>query len=339
MNHLPRCVLRTLGSVPHLHTFLSAPSDECVILRNRVCAHCTPRPFSALELLHKPCPSPLSTGLANLDACLKGGFRLRTISEIVGSAGAGKTQFAMQLCVEAAKRGFGTVYIDTEKKLNLERLREIATFQCATNEQFSDGRNVFYNGSNPLNHHGGENICNHPDHVLNNITVHSPSSTKELLALIQSLEEEVLFRNEDALSHEMKFPVHLVIIDSIAAPSQREFSDFGSSAPQRSALLMDIAAHLKKLVDQLQLYGIVVNQVASSNLTTVRAALGNSWHHCLSTRILMEHHEPSDPVRRATLVKSNVAGYGTITYQVTVKGLEETTLKVPTQYKDRYLVR
>jgi RecA/RadA recombinase len=309
------------------------------MLRNRVCAYCTPQPFSALELLHKPHPSPLSTGMANLDGCLKGGFRLQTISEIVGSAGAGKTQFAMQLCVEAAKRGFGTVYIDTEKKLNLERLREIATFQCATDEPSSGGSNVFYKSSNPGKHHGGENDCKHPDHVLNNITVHTPSSTKELLSLIQSLEEEIVCRNEEALSHELKFPVHLVIIDSIAAPSQRDFGDFGSSAPQRSALLMEIAANLKRLVDQLQLYGIVVNQVASSNLTTVRAALGNSWHHCLSTRILMEHHERSDPVRRATLVKSNVAGNGTICYQVTVKGLEETALNETMRYKDRYFVR
>ncbi|EED94984.1 hypothetical protein THAPSDRAFT_261577 [Thalassiosira pseudonana CCMP1335] len=69
----------------------------------------------------------IPTGLPTLDSSLLGGFPLCSISELVGRAGVGKTHLAQQLCVLAAKSGFGgAVYIDTEKKLSLVRLRELA---------------------------------------------------------------------------------------------------------------------------------------------------------------------------------------------------------------------
>lgn len=258
-----------------------------------------------------------------LDTCLKGGFRLQTISEIVGSAGVGKTQFAMQLCVEAAKKGFGTIYIDTEKKLNLDRLREIATLRAtgarAAERQGDEG--FLYNVELPAQQL--RDGYKHQSDVLNNITVHKPSTTTELLLIARTIEEEILLRNEEALTSDSKFPVHLLIVDSIAAPLQRDFGGGGSLTAQRSAMLMEIASEFKKLADQLQLYVIVINQVASSNSTTVRAAMGNSWHHCLSSRIVLEHKIPSDPMRRATLVKSNVAGNASIYYQITMNGVED----------------
>ena len=66
------------------------------------------------------------TGLPVLDHALRGGLRVGTITELVGRAGTGKTQLAMQLCVMAARYSQGCIYIDTEKKLSLPRLREIA---------------------------------------------------------------------------------------------------------------------------------------------------------------------------------------------------------------------
>ncbi|KAI2511333.1 Pfam:KaiC [Fragilaria crotonensis] len=299
--------------------------EECVTLRYRICSLCTPQPVSVRTLLlrrpHQP--SPLSTGMPALDTCLKGGFRLQTISEIVGSAGVGKTQFAMQLCVEAAKKGFGTIYIDTEKKLNLDRLREIATLRAtgARADERQGDEGFLYNVELPAQQL--RDGYKHQSDVLNNITVHKPSTTTELLLIARTIEEEILLRNEEALTSDSKFPVHLLIVDSIAAPLQRDFGGGGSLTAQRSAMLMEIASEFKKLADQLQLYVIVINQVASSNSTTVRAAMGNSWHHCLSSRIVLEHKIPSDPMRRATLVKSNVAGNASIYYQITMKGVED----------------
>jgi RecA/RadA recombinase len=74
----------------------------------------------------------LPTGISSLDRHLRGGVRVGTITELVGKAGVGKTQLAMQLCVMAARYGQGCVYIDTEQKLSLDRMREIASKRAST---------------------------------------------------------------------------------------------------------------------------------------------------------------------------------------------------------------
>jgi RecA/RadA recombinase len=318
----------------HVYTPIATFSlEECVTFRHRICSLCTPQPVSVRALLlRRPHQmAPLSTGMPALDTCLKGGFRLQTISEIVGSAGVGKTQLAMQLCVEAAKKGFGTVYIDTEKKLNLDRLREIATLRAAGTraDELLGDEGFLYNVEPPAPQL--RDGYKHQSNVLNNITVHKPSTVIELLSIARTIEEEILLRNEEALTSDSKFPVHLLIVDSIAAPLQRDYGGGGSLAAQRSALLMEIASEFKRLADQLQLYVIVINQVASSNSTRVRAAMGNSWHHCLSTRIVLEHNNPSDPMRRALLVKSNVAGSASMYYQITMKGVKDFPVPVVNQ--------
>jgi RAD51-like protein 1 len=264
-----------------------------------------------------------------------------TISELVGKAGAGKTQLAMQLCVVAAMNSIGTIYIDTEKKLSLERLREIANARAQSKSTVQDTENE--DGAFLYHKDSGTNISHGTykpsGQVLNNITIHSPTSTNELLAVIQNLEEEILLRNDEALQQSNGvLPVQLLVVDSIAAPTRRDFG--ADSAPQRVALLVQIAQVLKRLADQFNLAVVVINQVGSTmdqNYSGVRAALGTSWHHCLSTRVLMELETPAgdgkldesflpDAVRRATIVKSNVAGNTSMNYQISLQGLVQTTL-------------
>jgi RAD51-like protein 1 len=303
-------------------------------LRARICQHCAPRAVSALTAL-KARQAILSTGMPHLDELLKGGFRVGTISELVGAAGAGKTQLAMQLCVMAARRGYGTTYIDTEKKLSLERLQEIAHTR-AYGEQEEEGGLGYCSGGMQAQQQELQDGYKNPNQVLQNITIHSPSSTNELLAVIQSLEEEILLRNEEAFESS-KFPVHLLIVDSIAAPTRRDFG--ADSAIQRVGLLMEVASVLKRLADQLQLAVVVINQVGAASKASgssdiyqeVQAALGHSWAHCLSTRVAMEQ-EASAAVgmcggagwRRATIVKSNVAANTSMYYTVANQGLLES---------------
>ena len=88
---------------------------ECIEFRKRVCQYCAPQPTTALSLLNETTanvdPSSwseanrmryLPTGLVPLDERLKGGFRVGTLTELVGQAGSGKTQMAMQAIVMAA---------------------------------------------------------------------------------------------------------------------------------------------------------------------------------------------------------------------------------------------
>ena len=366
----------------------------------------------------------LTSGVPALDTILKGGFRIGTITELVGRAGVGKTQLALQLCVLAARYELGTVYIDTEKKLSLLRLQEIAKERAtrrlhhpcsnasfvaaaaaATQQQqgqFSyacDNHDDLTDPSAPVpttgTTSGKEEIAPPHDNgpayktandVLENVTVHTPGSTNELLSVVGTLEEEILLRNQDAAeeysqplnNHREKtrrFPVKLIIIDSIAAPTRRDFGK--ESAPQCVSTLFQIAQSLKRLADQLQVAVVVINQVGlagdnttkhgndhliannsvGSDLVAVSAALGTSWHHCVSTRLLLEHER--DPhrlntildeahtksaehneqnvqrdrhaawkfnrghIRTATVLKSNAAGVSSMSYEVTGIGLSE----------------
>ena len=59
---------------------------------------------------------------------LRGGFACGNISELVGRAGVGKSQLALQLCIMAARYNHQTsIYIDTEQKLSIARLQEMAS--------------------------------------------------------------------------------------------------------------------------------------------------------------------------------------------------------------------
>ena len=269
----------------------------------------------------------LPTGLPTLDGRRGGeggsGLRLRSVTEVVGRAGAGKTQFALQLVLMAAKYNQGSMYIDTEKKLVLERLRDMATATAAAAAE------TRYNPSFlESNQDGGIALGNDhfsfktADTVLQNMTVKQPHSTEELVNVLEAAEEEILLRNQQHQQQQQHqhqhqqqqqqtscttFPVRLLIVDSIAAPLKRDFGPH--SIPQRAATAFSIAQTLKRLAEQLHLAVIVINQVAiaGSNETkdhhhhhyqvAVRASLGMSWHHCVSTRILLDHD--MDPHRDA----------------------------------------
>lgn len=242
----------------------------------------------------------VQTGLQPLDLLLKGGLRVGTLTELVGAAGTGKTQLAMQtICFVGAYRQ-GAVYVDTEQKLSLERLQEICA-QRANQEFFAQ-----------------------PATVLQNLTVHKPASMDELKSVLGQLEEEIVVRNQQ---HE--YPVRLLILDSIAAPARRDFT--ADSAPQRAAAVMHCAQTLKRLALEFSLAVLIINQVGgswnhnqsgevptnNSSSRDTRAALGTAWHHCVTTRIQLTQHQGGEPagrvtapVRTASVVKSNAVGQG-----------------------------
>jgi RecA/RadA recombinase len=373
----------------------------------RTCLQCAPKPCNALDLLqattelHNILDSAqchnmryLPTGLPGFDQNMLGGIRIGTITEVVGRAGSGKTQLALQLVVTAARYGQGAVYIDTERKVSLQRLQEMSTTRAKAGQDhpsrdlassFAPGKEFSYNisssarqsmtaGSQDDNHHHQNLESNRSpraeafhyrtaQQVLANLTVHSPGSTQELLTALEDAEDEILYRNQQALDPARvdTFPVRLLIVDSIAAPTKRDFG--ADSAPQRAAAVFQCAQILKRLADQLHLAVVVINQVGLgqennnmdssmrlSDNVSVRAALGTSWYHCVSTRLFMEHEcdphrlrgrqdeqrnsmyqqQQQGRIRRLTVVKSNLAGVTSTNFEVATSGLEE----VPTVSRD-----
>jgi len=403
-------------------TTTSPSSDFCV--SETIGSH----PFDRLRYL--------PTGLESLDAALRGGIRVGTITEICGRAGAGKTQLAMQLCIMAAKHCQGSIYIDTEKKLSLPRLQEIADSCVALGNinpsRFTETDNTNTSNANShqfsYNHHGSfasaSTVANEQNlssssstrpplssssfshhipyrrskEVLDNVMVLSPSTTPELLTALVEVEELVLMRNDEATEQRItenqgtalptssgRFPVRLLIVDSIAAPTKRGFGN--QTVPERAAAVFQCAQRLKQLAHQLRLAVLVINQVVleqpapvfvsgecehssrtqrtSTPLTAsqsspplpavdkvyVKAALGTSWHHCISTRIVVEQQQQENfdpnkdnqnnsdnrfPVssnnnlsisnrptikRTATIVKSNVVGLKSTSFQIVKAGV------------------
>lgn len=297
----------------------------------------------------------IPTALSKLDHHLRGGIRIGSVTEFVGCAGVGKTQLAMQLCVLAASQGQGSVFIDTEKKLSLNRLREIASKRSASPglaklnapggfsyDEPSQDENV------PVHGECGDNSRVQGDkrhrfrsceQVLTNVTLHSPATTEELLSIVNSIEEEILMRNEEASTRsDDRYPVRLLVLDSIAAPVRR---DFGSgSAPQRAAAVIQCAQVLKRLAHELNLAVVVINQIGAGNEgMSAQAALGTAWHHCVSTRIMLSTTNESTGTgvpgvngddtqscaRHASVVKSNIVGRGQPTeYVISAWGVTES---------------
>ena len=197
---------------------------------------------------------------------------------------------------------------------------------------------------------------------------------------MNKLEDEILFCNaqskDDYHQGTPSFPVHLIVVDSIAVPTKRDLGggNHGTySAPQRVAAILQCAQMLKRLASQLELAVVVINQASPifqptatgnrmaianshqgniSGVPQARAALGTAWHHCVSTRLLMDFSStmtnteqdvttmpgeqqrecPGDNSqtgvrsRMSSVVKSNMVGYSKVNYKVTDCGTVETTL-------------
>lgn len=138
------------------------------------------------ERLQKKCY--LSTGISLLDEAMRGGLLVGCINEIVGPPGIGKTQFSLGCCIELLSQhllhvGFeninsskkcGIIYFDTELKFDSKRLREMAMHKFPR---------VFKENLN------GPHLL---DWLLSRVILKRPSSCKELLEDIESLQALVI---------------------------------------------------------------------------------------------------------------------------------------------------
>ncbi len=281
--------------------------EEWEDLLQRISEVCTPTPMTTLQLYHlqKKNDVFIPTGMSKLDEYLKGGFQKGQLSELVGRAGVGKTQMALQLCIANNHHtNGGCIYIDTERKLSISRLQQMTLQQQQKFYNYEDGSSIKDEKA-----------------ILDNFTIHSPNNLTELMLLLtqQILEEEILAST---------VPITMVVLDSIAASIKRDFDR--STAHERVTTVFEIAQRFKRLADEFKVAIIIINQIDHDEDTTVTASLGTSWHHCISTRLLLEHgmdpHSISNEntnVRTATVVKSNVSGRHTISFEINASGVSE----------------
>jgi RecA/RadA recombinase len=83
--------------------------------------------FTGIDVLKKTAAFRIFTsGSANLDALLDGGYREGRVVELLGRSSSGKTQLAMQAVLCAAKAGKMALFVDTEGSFRPERLEGMA---------------------------------------------------------------------------------------------------------------------------------------------------------------------------------------------------------------------
>ncbi|KAL7647947.1 UNVERIFIED_CONTAM: hypothetical protein RMT77_001563 [Armadillidium vulgare] len=242
----------------------------------------------------------------DLDNLLGGGFPLKSVMEISGTPGIGKTQMCLQACVSVQLPSFiggvegEAVYVDTEGSFSILRLKEMADWAERHTHQV-------YDGSKISNFNTKE--------ILNGIYYFRCHNHFELLAVIKHM--------YSFLKNHSK--VKLIVIDSIAFHFRHDFTDMSA----RSSLLCSMSQDLIHLASKHNLTVIVTNQMT----TKVRAighseivpALGETWGHCPTIRLLLHWKGLS---RIARVIKSPHIPLCTVEYQITAGGIRNKKFKV-----------
>ncbi|XP_076978929.1 DNA repair protein RAD51 homolog 2 isoform X2 [Tamandua tetradactyla] len=263
-------------------------------------------------------PAFLPTTLTALDEALHGGVACGSLTEITGPPGCGKTQFCIMMSILATlPSNMGglagaVVYIDTESAFTAERLVQIAESRFPT----------YFNTEEKLL------LTSSKVHLYRELTC------DEVLQRIESLEEEIISKG-----------VKLVIIDSVASVVRKEFDiQLQGNLKERNKFLAREAASLKYLADEFSIAVILTNQITThlsgalasqadlvspaddlslsegtSGSSCVKAALGNTWSHSVTTRLILQY---LDSERRQILIaKSPLAPFTSFVYTIKEEGL------------------
>eukprot|EP01122_Echinamoeba_exundans_P007431 TRINITY_DN2298_c0_g1_i2.p1 TRINITY_DN2298_c0_g1~~TRINITY_DN2298_c0_g1_i2.p1 ORF type:complete len:185 (-),score=28.35 TRINITY_DN2298_c0_g1_i2:114-668(-) len=110
-------------------------------------------------------------------------------------------------------------------------------------------------------------------------------------------------------------PVGLVVIDSIAFHFRTS-----SDMAQRTRLLTAMANQLMAVAVKFNVAVVVTNQVTVRGNAGVVPALGETWSHNATVRVLLERATESNS-RRARLIKSNSHEPGIAYYEIKPEGV------------------
>mmetsp|Transcript_12558 Transcript_12558/g.19337 ORF Transcript_12558/g.19337 Transcript_12558/m.19337 type:complete len:279 (+) Transcript_12558:151-987(+) len=204
-------------------------------------------------------------------------FKLKLgVTEIVGEAGVGKTQIALSTCVSCSSmrmntsQAFGkSIYVS---------LGEGTTQQAIARrlDQMVRGRNL------------EENANQQATSILQRIVTRFVQNQDDFQAFI--FHDLPTFLNE-------KTDVGVLVLDSIASMFRISETSDKSFAINRSGLLFQISAQLKKLSEIHRIPVLVINQVTADfsgrESKPFRPALGLSWENCVNQSYLLTRRERS----------------------------------------------
>eukprot|EP00501_MAST-03F_sp_TOSAG23-6_P000193 GSMAST32.ASY1.ANO1.196.1 assembled CDS len=264
---------------------LDIPLSVVREVKVKVARALAPKPNTALKLWiqAEKSISNLETGLVYLDSALCGGIPVNGITELAGPSGVGKTQFCLTAAVLATlhieKRPSSftdevILYLDSEQKFSAKRLVEIA--------------------KNRLPHIFNTTITNNSNTdnlrlLAGSVVVTSPATTTDLMTNLGKEVESLIIEKS----------IKLIILDSVAFLARKDF--LHGQLVKRQLMLGALASRLKYLAEMFHIPVIVTNQVFSdgnnknsfemAGMTHI-PALGNTWSHCVNTRLFLTENIP-----------------------------------------------
>jgi len=291
-----------------LAKLLNVSPQDALRVQQEISARPALPQVTALDLLEQNAKRNLhvSTQCRDLDSLLGGGVARGQVTELCGGPGSGKTQVCMQACVSAwlpediGGLGAQSVYLDTEGSFSPHRARQMADAMAAyVNRLRPDAPSVT-----------GE-------HVLDSIAVARAHDAESQLAFVRHLKEYLT-----------EHPgVALVVVDSIAFHFRYDFADMS----KRTRTLTRMAQQLNAVAAGCNVAVLVTNHMTTRLHDELVPALGESWSHAITTRLLLV---PSDAwvdgdadgqvrVRSAELVKSPSQVLGACSFVVLDKGVRK----------------
>ncbi|GKY94043.1 DNA repair protein rad51c [Mayamaea pseudoterrestris] len=302
---------------------------------------------SAAELLQgfdKNSVSSIITFCRAVDQMLGGGIGLGEMTEVSGLPGTGKTQWGMQLAVDARLPvDFGgvqgeTIYIDAEGSFAPERCLMMASSLV---KHLSSGLRKRNRHATNLPHWFTS------DEILGGIHVFRVHDEATQTAVIYSLPHFIQKQLEESTKDNThkRAPIKLIVIDSMAF--HHRASGPATDYIQRTQSLMRQVSLLASLAFQHNLAVLVINQmttkVLSNNAISASTdessrsvpALGESWAHAVSTRLLLQGNG-SGP-RTCRILKSPRLPNASAEYRVVDAGVRAADYveKQPQQQRDK----
>lgn len=242
-----------------------------------------------------------STGASSLDKLLEGGVRSRSITELAGAYGAGKTETLLTIMVEALKRNpeITALFMDTEETFKDVRVIQIAKARDAD-----------------------------PSDILNR-TIYTPIfHTQHFLEMINQSDLMLKARN-----------TRLILVDSITASLRAEYIG-RETLWQRQQLLNRILRTLFNYAKAFNLAVVVTNQVVADPqimFTHDPVALnppigGNILAHSIETRLYLR--KAKETTRIVRLIDSSWLPPGECTIQINERGIGDVEEKKKPAKKD-----
>ncbi|XP_024011627.1 DNA repair protein XRCC3 homolog [Eutrema salsugineum] len=232
-----------------------------------------------------PTSRKLTTGCEIIDGCLRGGFPCNSLTEIVAESGCGKTQLCLQLslCAQLPISHGGldgsALYLHSEFPFPFRRLHQLSRS---------------FHQSNPSIY------ANHNDNPCDHVFVQNVNSVDHLFDIMPRIDAFVG-------NTKNRFPLKLIVLDSVAALFRSEFDNTPSDLRKRASLFFKISGKLKQLANNFDLAVVITNQVtdlveSSDGLSGLRIgnlrylyssgrrvvpALGLAWANCVNSRFFI----------------------------------------------------